>query len=332
MAGDGVVPPSIPGVPGTEAAGEAVAAKAEAVAVEKPKTDPWKIEAQPIREDQVVNAVNFLSHPKVRSSPIVHRRTFLERKGLTPEEIDEAFRRCPDPPTSEVASTPVPSTSVQAAAPSPQPVAPPAQALVAAQKPHEYTWGQKLLGLGAIVTAGAGAGVLTKAYLLPMFKSWIRSILTEEDETDKKISPPTPGVSVEPPVNESALAANAAAAAASEVAAAMREFSHSRAKESLQLGSIIKALETQTHELKTALSGMRDVVNNNNSSNNSVSSEFTTPTAIGRGYRQDPWRTPEMPRPSGMLADRTYAGAVLAPTPAEKVETPENGSEPVTGS
>lgn len=149
-----------------------------------------------------------------------------------------------------------------------------------------------------------------------MFKSWIRSVLTEEDETDKKISPPTPGVPVEPPVNESALAANAAAAAASEVAAAMREFSHSRAKgvrsfpflspcnsfhavwamaniilafffsaESLQLGSIIKALETQTHELKTALSGMRDVVNNNSggSNNNSISSEFTTPTPIGRG-------------------------------------------------
>lgn len=75
----------------TEAAGPA-----EGEAVEnKIKTDPWKLEPQPIREDQVVNAVNFLSHPKVRSSPIVHRRSFLERKGLTKEEIDEAFRRVP---------------------------------------------------------------------------------------------------------------------------------------------------------------------------------------------------------------------------------------------
>lgn len=54
--------------------------------------------------------------------------------------------------------------------------------------------------------------------------------MQEESETDKKISPPTPGLSVEPPVNEAALAASAAAAAASEVAAAMREFSQSRAK------------------------------------------------------------------------------------------------------
>lgn len=48
-----------------------------------------------LREDQVQNAVKFLSHPKVRSSPVVHRRSFLEKKGLTKEEIDEAFRRVP---------------------------------------------------------------------------------------------------------------------------------------------------------------------------------------------------------------------------------------------
>lgn len=52
-------------------------------------------ETAALREDQVQNAVNFLSHPKVRSSPIVHRRSFLKEKGLTNEEIDEAFRRVP---------------------------------------------------------------------------------------------------------------------------------------------------------------------------------------------------------------------------------------------
>jgi hypothetical protein len=47
--------------------------------------------------------------------------------------------------------------------------------------------------------------------------------------------------------------------------------------ESLQLGSIIKALETQTQELKTALSGMRDVVHN---------AESTT-TTFSRGHAFD---------------------------------------------
>lgn len=50
---------------------------------------------EPIREDQIQNAIKFLSHPRVRGSPVIHRRSFLERKGLTKEEIDEAFRRVP---------------------------------------------------------------------------------------------------------------------------------------------------------------------------------------------------------------------------------------------
>lgn len=53
--------------------------------------------------------------------------------------------------------------------------------------------------------------------------------------------------------------------------------------ESLQLGSIIKALETQTHELKTALSGMRDVVNNSNSNSINNNNSEITPPAMGRG-------------------------------------------------
>lgn len=59
--------------------------------------------------------------------------------------------------------------------------------------------------------------------------------MVEESETDKKI---TPGLPAEPPVNEAALAANAAAAAAAEVAAAMREFSHAKAKGKLCIPSL----------------------------------------------------------------------------------------------
>lgn len=48
-----------------------------------------------MREEQVQNALKFLSHPKVKGSPVMYRRSFLEKKGLTKEEIDEAFRRVP---------------------------------------------------------------------------------------------------------------------------------------------------------------------------------------------------------------------------------------------
>lgn len=53
------------------------------------------VNSEPMREEQVQNAVKFLSHPKVRGSPVIYRRSFLEKKGLTKEEIDEAFRRVP---------------------------------------------------------------------------------------------------------------------------------------------------------------------------------------------------------------------------------------------
>jgi peroxin-14 len=53
------------------------------------------VNSEPMREEQVENAVKFLSHPKVRGSPVIFRRSFLEKKGLTKEEIDESFRRVP---------------------------------------------------------------------------------------------------------------------------------------------------------------------------------------------------------------------------------------------
>jgi len=62
----------------------------------KPSSTPSVfVNSQPLREDQVQNAVKFLSHPKVKGSPVIYRRSFLEKKGLTKEEIDEAFRRVP---------------------------------------------------------------------------------------------------------------------------------------------------------------------------------------------------------------------------------------------
>lgn len=62
----------------------------------KPSSDTSVfVNSQPLREEQVQNAVKFLSHPKVKGSPVMYRRSFLEKKGLTKEEIDEAFRRVP---------------------------------------------------------------------------------------------------------------------------------------------------------------------------------------------------------------------------------------------
>lgn len=49
--------------------------------------------SEPVREELVQSAVSFLSHPIVVASSDVQRRSFLENKGLTMDEIEEAFRR-----------------------------------------------------------------------------------------------------------------------------------------------------------------------------------------------------------------------------------------------
>ncbi|CAH0519441.1 unnamed protein product [Peronospora belbahrii] len=46
-----------------------------------------------MREDQVVSGLKFLQHPSVQSTPISERMTFLEGKGMTKEEIQEAIER-----------------------------------------------------------------------------------------------------------------------------------------------------------------------------------------------------------------------------------------------
>lgn len=62
-------------------------------------------QAAALREDQVQNAISFLAHPNVSPSPPATKRSFLERKGLTAAEIDEAFRRVPGSNTESTSST-----------------------------------------------------------------------------------------------------------------------------------------------------------------------------------------------------------------------------------
>jgi hypothetical protein len=49
--------------------------------------------SEPMREELVQSAVTFLKHPKVVASSDVQRRSFLVNKGLTVDEIEEAFQR-----------------------------------------------------------------------------------------------------------------------------------------------------------------------------------------------------------------------------------------------
>nr|TKW25720.1 hypothetical protein SEVIR_3G136600v2 [Setaria viridis] len=57
-----------------------------------------------MREDLVQSAVSFLKHPKVVTSSDGQRRSFLENKGLTVDEIDEAFRQLQSPSSNSLSA------------------------------------------------------------------------------------------------------------------------------------------------------------------------------------------------------------------------------------
>ncbi|PPS05130.1 hypothetical protein GOBAR_AA15547 [Gossypium barbadense] len=154
------------------------------------------VNSEPIREDQVSNAVKFLSHPKVRGSPVIYRRSFLERKGLTKEEIDEAFRRVPDPPpSSQPASSNqdgqvITSSNVQsqAAVAAPQPVVAAPTGMVPARTVArwQFHWYHAVFGLGFLAASGAGSALLIKNVIVPRLKSWIRKVVLEEENDHAK--------------------------------------------------------------------------------------------------------------------------------------------------
>ncbi|PWA73644.1 peroxin 14 [Artemisia annua] len=222
------------------------------------------VNTEPIREDQVQNAMKFLSHPKVKGSPVMYRRSFLERKGLTKEEIDEAFRRVPDESPS-VATTQATVTNQggqtqtavnaqpQAPAESLQPVAAAPVSKLGTLSPSRFHWSHALLAVGVLAVSGAGTAVVFKNAVVPRLKSWIRKVVNEdgeEDAADKANRKPTLA-------EEAAAAAKAAAAAASDVARASQEMLVSKTEEKKYFGELLSLLDVQVKEMKSMSNSIR---------------------------------------------------------------------------
>ncbi|KAL8457784.1 hypothetical protein ACS0TY_035603 [Phlomoides rotata] len=217
------------------------------------------VNSEPIREDQVQNAMKFLSHPKVRGSPVMYRRSFLERKGLTKEEIDEAFRRVPDS-TPAVTSTQtvvsnqdgqVKSSSNVQQQPPTQVQQPLAVAPVGSTSRmgtlSQFHWYHAILAVGVLGVSGAGTAVLFKKSIIPRLKSWIRKVVLEEDEEgEMKKNNAKPS-----PAEEAAAAAKAAAAAAADVARASQEMLITKSEEKKCFEELINMLNIQVREMKS---------------------------------------------------------------------------------
>ncbi|KAJ3191721.1 peroxisomal membrane protein pex14 [Irineochytrium annulatum] len=145
-----------------------------------------------IREETVALAVKFLKDPKVQQSTLAKRIAFLESKGLSPEEVEEAVNRSKSGTDAAVAgSTPQPSSLQPVAVNQPPPIppgAPGANGAYGQMLPPQYPYppypqqmmapqppplGWKDYTLGAIGVAAVGYGVfeLGKKYLSP-FLVW----------------------------------------------------------------------------------------------------------------------------------------------------------------
>ncbi|KAE9604389.1 putative peroxisomal membrane protein [Lupinus albus] len=218
------------------------------------------VNSEPMREEQVQNAVKFLSHPKVRGSPVIHRRSFLEKKGLTKEEIDEAFRRVPDSPSS-VQTAGVnqdgqlaPSLNIQQQS-QPQALQPGVSAntgvtTLGTLSRFSFHWSHALIAVGLLVASGAGTAMLIKNSILPWLKSWIRDAVLKDDQSTRKDLKPTSA-------EEAAQAAKAAALAAADMAKASQEILASKSEDRRYFVEVVSLLDKQVQEMKLMTNAVR---------------------------------------------------------------------------
>ncbi|KAL5723714.1 hypothetical protein ACHQM5_007080 [Ranunculus cassubicifolius] len=232
--------------------------------VSERKTSPPSVfvNSEPIREDQVQNAVNFLSHPKVKGSPVMYRRSFLEKKGLSKEEIDEAFRRVPDPAPTATTTPAInqnqdgqvkSATNLQQTSQSSQPAgAGPTGVVSTIMRPARFHWSYAFYAIGILAASGAGTVLLFKKSIIPRLKSWIRKVVLEEENDSVKKLDAKPSL-----VEEAAAAAKSAAAAAADVARASHDILNSKMDDRRYFESFRNSLDVQAEEMKAMKNSLR---------------------------------------------------------------------------
>ncbi|XP_006643651.2 peroxisomal membrane protein PEX14 isoform X1 [Oryza brachyantha] len=244
---------------------------------------------QPIREDYIQNAVNFLGHPKVKGSPVFYRRSFLEKKGLTKEEIDEAFRRVPDPQPSSTdvaavgsqqASIPNQSAGVQPykTVQSPQavnigPMVPDAQ--------PQLSWSRTLIGVGVFLGVGASAAVALKKLFIPRLKSWTQRAHAEGDENcDNKLKSKF--------YEEIKEAIQASASAFSDIAKTNQELLASKDEDKKILTSLARAFDLQAEAFRSLSMSLNHMSENRFSQYNIMEDHFQS--SPWNGPSNNSWR------------------------------------------
>ncbi|KAG2227690.1 hypothetical protein INT45_004732, partial [Circinella minor] len=139
-----------------------------------------------MREDLIQSATSFLSDPKIQSATLAKKVSFLESKGMTTEEIEEAMARVNGKSTGGAATTTALSAPQVAGAPgghiaSQVPAGAIIQAPPVPQRPS-YDW--RDIFVAAVLAGGVGYGVWTLAKKL--LGPWFQVPTQKELEEDKE--------------------------------------------------------------------------------------------------------------------------------------------------
>lgn len=157
----------------------------------------------PPREEMVANAVAFLRHPQVATSPEHSKRAFLEKKGLNEPEIAEAFRRVPQDKKADAADAADAKTGANGAS---EPTS--------AKTDEGLRWTQ--------VVARAGAAVAAV--------SWAYKTFRPKHDSPGSNAPPPPPPLPSAAANDAERTAAALAQAVAAAAAAKRDAADARAR------------------------------------------------------------------------------------------------------
>lgn len=153
------------------------------------------------RQALIDNAVGFLTDPSVQSSPISSRITFLEKKGLSSTEIDEALAKAglsrPDQPNASIKQL---SSQL---APSGGHGEPPASLKALATGKGGFTWKRILVFVavlsGALATFNIPSATKFIKRLLGRLKAYLKFLLYGEEPRSSfsRIASPTSSISLD---------------------------------------------------------------------------------------------------------------------------------------
>ena len=117
-----------------------------------------------MREDLIQSAISFLTDPKVQSAALAKKVSFLESKGMTSEEIEEAMSRANGGAPSTTATSSVASApQVGAVAQYAQPGAVQQQGMVGPPVPARPKYDWRDVFIAAVLAGGATYGLWTLA-------------------------------------------------------------------------------------------------------------------------------------------------------------------------